>query len=601
MGLKPKNFTKSAFTYDGHRTFKIVEEKAERILKAPLLQKILGKKDQVQVVKKDYKIFCGPIKQNQHTISDLTPTTNPNDLPLDVQKFIENKWTPEARLTVYDKDSKKALTASEAVDKRNENPRWTPFYFQNPMQSYDYLVYESLIKNTILGPAMKQLIKYIMGTGFRPELTLRMPTKDKIKDKELVDKYQFIISQLEYVDRLVSERSDEGGIDSTFKTKVTNLVHNMLVFNRSCVLFVYDTKKPIKMVMLKPGKTDSGNLKGSDDKIKDDNKDGEEKSFPKIPVGLVDFHPRDMGIVKISPENHKMISLQLNQVQGMVDVDKMIYLWNSEYSAPIHNAKYYGGSMMMPMIDAARLLRNQLSSILPAVAENMAGGLYHIFIRPQGNTVEQKQQEYTDITTATEFGTSNVFMIDPADVREDQINFDPKISELVLMFDTVIKYILACANVPQIGFYDESAANHATAVEKIQLTISTIINPMRDTIGDEIARQWYDRIFKILYEDDEEILKLFRVKLTFDDMQVETLRERAEAIQIVESRGPKFTNQKYEEVIQITGYADNVEGDVITNEPGDEMDIKDSTDPNRTYQVKSHNRAKPGGKTTDTK
>ena len=61
-------------------------------------------------------------------------------------------------------------------------------------------------------------------------------------------------------------------------------------------------------------------------------------------------------------------------------------------------------------------------------------------------------------------------------------------------------------------------------------------------------------------------------------------------------RGRKI-DQKYEEVIQVTGYADNVEGDVITNEPGDEMDIKDSTDPNRTYQVKSYNRTRPGEKT----
>ena len=566
MKFGTKKFGKSAYTYDGYKPFKIIAEKADKAITIAK-NAIKGTEQDTKIEKKNLSIFCGPLRESQHTIAELSPTTDPGELPPDLQRFVEDKWTPQSQLTVFDPKAKKALTASEAKDMKSGNPRWMPQYFQNPMQSYDYLVYESLIKNTILGPAMKSLIKYIMGTGFKPELELRMPTKDKLKDKAEIDKHEYIISQLLYVDRLVSEKSDTDGIDTTFKTKITNMVHNMLVFNRSCAVFVYDEKNPIKMKMF--------NEKGV--------QDGEEKIFKNIPTGLVDFHPRDMGIVKISPDSHKMVALQIQQFQGMIDVDKMIYMWNAEYSAPIYNSKYYGGSMMMPMIDPARLIRNQISSILPAVAENMAGGLYHIFVKPQGNNEQQKRAEYEDITKSVEFGTSNVFMIDPQDVAYENVNFDPKITELITVFDAMIKYILAAANVPQIGFYDESAANHATAVEKIQLTISTIINPMRDGIGDEISRQWYDRIFRILYADDPKIIEKFRITIGFDDMQVETLRERAEAIEVIERRGPKFNNNKYEEIIQIDGYADDVEGEIKQ-----EVDGVEVQDGKKNYRVKPY-------------
>ena len=248
----------------------------------------------------------------------------------------------------------------------------------------------------------------------------------------------------------------------------------MLIYNRACGVFIYDKKDPIKI-----GDTE----------------------FPNIPVNIVDFHPKDMGLVKISPESHKMTALQINQISGFVGVEDMIYLWNSDYAAPIWNSKYYGGSMMMPVIDAARVIRSTISSIIPAINENMVGGLYHIFVEPQGGTEAQKKDEYESITQATEFGTSNVFMISPDIVQYENVNFDPKRAELIEMFQMLVKYILALANVPQIGFFDEAAANHATAVEKIQLTITTVINPMREWIGDEIARQWYNRIFAQLYKE----------------------------------------------------------------------------------------------------
>ena len=549
-----------AYSYQGYTPYSIIKEKTTKtIKKTGIIQRLQWwKKPKEQVIHSSYRIRCGPLKGNQQKILDLEPGLSTESLMTpEHRSLIEQTWEPKPQLTVFDHTEKKSLTAAQAVSMRTKNSKWMPMYYQNPMQSYDYLVYESLFKNTIIGPVMTQLVKFIVGTGFEPQLELRNPTNDKEADKKLIESNIEIINKLKYIDRCINEKSDEEGIDSTLQVKLSNLILNMLVFNRGCAVFGYDEDHPITI-------------------------DG--KTYADIPTSLTEYHPRDMGLIKISPVNQKMISLQIQQRNQLVKVNDMIYLWNSEFSAPIYLSKYYGGSMCMPMISAARLMQNQLTKVLPATCENMGAGLYHTYIEPAGGTEEQKELEYQSITQATSYGTASVFMIDPERVRTDPINFDPKIQELMGMFGDMVKYITATAKLPQIGFFDEAAANHATAVEKIQLTMSTSINPTREWIGDEFARQWYNRIFRILYKDDKTSLDTFRIKVSFEDLQVETLMERTKSVSELNDVGIKLDDEKLEELLQIEGMADHtVNSPTMPNEGSDGTGMQSK---NR-YEVKN--------------
>ncbi len=550
LAKNKKGPQRHAFSYDGYKEWTVVKKKAKEETKKitkGFLQKLKFWHKEVAkpVAAESFQIKAGPIRGGKDTDFPLLPGVNPSTLTPEMTKFIEDNWMPEPKLSVYDAKEKVPLTAAVAEQRRVDDKRWMPQYYQNPMQGYDYLVYESLLKNTILGPLAWSLVKFILGTNFEPALELLNPTNDKKKDQEVIKKHEYIINNLKYIDRCMSNKSDEEGIDITFKSKITNMIHNMLFFNRSCAVYTFDDKHPIEL-----------NAKGAEG--------GETKKYPDIPTGLVDFHPRDMGIVKISPESHKMVSLQISQINGFVDWDTMLYMWNSQSAAPIYNAKFYGGSLLMPTIEPARFVRTQVSSILPAVAENMVGGLYHIFIEPEGGTEAQKTIEYESIVKAAQFGTANVFMIAPDRVNYENVNFDPKIAELIVAFDTQIKYIIACFNLPQIGSYDEAAANHATAVEKIQLTISTAINPLREWIGPQIE-PWYNANFNHIYKDEEEG-KLFRIKIDFEDLQVETLKERTESIQTLKDAGIKLDGEKLEEILRIEDLEEHMEE--IDDDPG---------------------------------
>ena len=76
----------------------------------------------------------------------MLPNVTGNSLTPEMRQLVENHWMPQQQLTVFDHNTKAPLTAQEANEKRKNSPRWLPLYYQNPMQSYDYLVYESLFK-----------------------------------------------------------------------------------------------------------------------------------------------------------------------------------------------------------------------------------------------------------------------------------------------------------------------------------------------------------------------------------------------------------------------------------------------------------------------
>ena len=126
------------------RDFKIVATKeVEKVLNPTFWQKILPwKQPKKQLSPQRFEIYCGPLKKTDLKLHDLLPGMDANELPSDMKKIVEDKWTPTPELTVYDPKSKSALTASQALEYRKNN-RWMPTYFQNPMQSYDYIVYES--------------------------------------------------------------------------------------------------------------------------------------------------------------------------------------------------------------------------------------------------------------------------------------------------------------------------------------------------------------------------------------------------------------------------------------------------------------------------
>ncbi|MEK0347807.1 MAG: hypothetical protein QQN44_05705 [Nitrosopumilus sp.] len=473
----------------------------------------------------------GPLFGNQIAI---TSSVLGYDAPYDKQ-VVEN-WEPNMFLSVMDDNTGHALSAAQINSRRQEN--WIPTYFANPMQELDYITFEALSRSTIGGSIFQSIVKFLVGTGFRPELELINPGDDSVKNQKEIDANKEVIQNLLLIDQQLTV-DGKGYLDVSFIEKISAIILNTLIFNRSALIFGYE--KPIEI---------NGTL------------------YSDIPSSIKFAHARDLGIIKVSPGTHRLEAVQWINAFDMIPTSEMIYLWNPLVSSKTRNSWFYGDSMMLPMIDALRVIRKNLGVNFLAMAETSYAGRGLLSIAPQGSTEQEKIDEYTQITKNLSIpATTHLLLEDPENTRFDNINYQAKSKEFAELNESLVKYSVATSGMPHSMFYDESASNRATLIGKIQLAIATVINPMRESFGRTISDQWYDRWFRLIYKDDIELLKKFHIKMVFDDLPITEWFDNVEAALELDSR-KQLKDSKFGELTGLSNYSDMVETDAETNPGG---------------------------------
>ena len=502
----------------------------------------------------------GPIPNNARKIqqSFLNPDAEYNE------NIISN-WIPHMAVSVVDENSGRPLSASEANDRRlasSQKTNWIPNFFVNPMQDLDYMVIEALTRFTFIGPLMDALLKFLMGTGFRPELDLINPNKDAEKNEKEIQNNQDIIETLMQIDTQLN-MDNELDLDTSFTDKIAALISVTNIFNRGALMFGYD--KPIEV---------------------------EGKSFKQIPSSLKFAHPRDLGIINVAPDTWRLRSVQWRNAYNMIPTKDMIYLWNPLISAKTRNSWWYGDSMIMPMLDASRVIRKNIGVNFPAMAETAWAGSYILAVRPQGTTLSEKQKEYGQIVGNMVTGAGNVLLEDPNDVAFHNVDFNPKVNEFKELTEVLIRYSVASTGLPHSMFYDESQSNRSTMLGKIQLATSTVINPMRQWISREISNQWYQRWFRLLAKNGvikEEMLKKFKIKMVFNDLRIEEWFDKVEAVNEVDSR-KELSDESYGELIGIENYKNKVVPDAQTTPGGSGKNKMTFGDSKNSFELKKKQR-----------
>ncbi len=446
---------------------------------------------------------------------------------------IVNKWMPNLQLSVNDDLTGKPLSAAEITYKRNTKQHWYPRFFSNPMQSLDYQTFEAHLRSTIGGPLMRSFVKFLVGKGFKPELELINPGEDSIENQKEIDANQDIIKALLQIEYQYSYDKN-GYLDTSFQDKINALILNCLSFNRSAIIQRYDESVIVN-----------------------------DKKFSGLPTSGQNAHARELGIIEVDPLTARLKQVQWQNTNGMVDIDNTIYLWNSLASANTYNTTHYGDSTVIPMIDALRVIRTNIGVNFQAMGENAYSGLGLLFVKPKGQTVQQKIDEYIQVSGNIVPATTNILMEDPDDVRFDNVNYQPEVDKFVNMTESMIKYCAACLGMPHSMFYDEAASNRATMIGKIDLTIETVMNPLREWLDRALSPQTYDKWFRQIYQDNDELLKKFRIKMVFEDLHIAEWYDKVEAVNNLDSRH-QLTDVAYGDMLGIDNYVGMIESGAET-------------------------------------
>jgi len=445
----------------------------------------------------------------------------------DYDEELVTNWTPSMQLSPVNSSSGIPLSAAQVKTRLRKNPKTYFQYSVNPLQSLDYRAIQAMLRSTIGSSLFLALVKFIVGRGFKPELELINPNEDSEENQKEIDANQKIIHDLMSIDRQLSF-DDSGELDVSFTEKISGLILNALTYNRGALIFGYD--KPVEV-------------------------DG--KKWAEIPSSIKPAHPADMGIIKENPETGRLQAFQWRNAFEMVPTYDSIYLFNSVLAANTHNANNYGDSMAISMIDALRVIRKNNGVNFGAMAEVAYAGLGLLIVRPQGNTASQKQAEYRAVSQNIVPAAINALMEKPEDVVYYPVDYKPQVDQFVGMNESLIKYCVACLQLPHALFYDEASANRATMIGKIQLTIATVINPMREWIGRSITDQWYDRWFRLMYKNTD-IVKKFKIKMVFEDLHIEEWFDKIEATNALDSR-KQLTDKAYGELSGIENYTGKTE------------------------------------------
>ena len=316
-----------------------------------------------------------------------------------------------------------------------------PRMYVNPMQDIDYMIITGLMKTTFGGPLMESYTKFMVGTGFRCELVLRKPSGDKKKDKETLEKFKYVKEALDEIDRKMDD-NDEGALDIPFVDLVTQAVSAAWIYNRAVLKFQYG--KPVEVM----GKTYKG-----------------------IPTAMQYIHPRELGAIEVNQAG-QLLRVAESTMNNLIETKDMIYVWNPIVTAVEPNATWYGGSKVLPMVDALRQLRYTLSRAFPSMSKNAWAGLFLLFVKPQGQTEAVKQQEYEQVMSSMPRGDGAALMEDPEDVAVENITFDAKFEELKNVAEFCIKTCIAKLGLPNSMFFDEASfESKLPCLGKIQLAI----------------------------------------------------------------------------------------------------------------------------------
>ena len=337
-------------------------------------------------------------------------------------------------------------------------------------------------------------------------------------------------------------RATRASLDVSFKQKITAMISSTLAYNRGALKFTY--KHPII-------------IRG-------------EEHRNIIPSHVTFVHAQDLGIIETDPETGELTKVQIrNAADSYTEVKDMIYLWNPVTSAKVYNSWYYGTSMLAPLLSASKLIRNLVSETFPAMAKSAWAGVFFLIVKNDGNTIESKRQEYAELARNAPPGGQNVLIKDPEDVKLENIDFEPKIKDLRELFESMLKLAISAMGLPQVAFYDESASNRSTMVGKIQLVLRTTIEPMREWIGSEIAKQWYEPWFRYLYANNPELTSKLKIKLSWADLHISEWEDSIDAALKLDSR-KQLKDGEFGELMGLDNYPVMTDPDAETIPGGSE-------------------------------
>ena len=516
----------------------------------------------------------------------------------DSQKKLFGAWLPEAKVaSMTDTDAPLGIrNAAAGKSKGLGSVFMWPKYWQNIYQYQDYLVLQDNYANTIAGRILDVIVYFTIANGIKPKLEPK--DKSKYSDEELtaaLDKARWATTVFEQIDQQITEGTDAMPYAEFNADGEPEFIPNYSVAANDAP--TYDTPLTQKWASFLTLTLNFGRCAMVPNVDANDNKvsfkvDGQEKSYKGIPKIFQILHPRDMGFNHVDPVTWRLLGIQIYNSNWILKPQQMLFM---EYNAgnPVYGAMYYGYSMLQSMMGSARTLRRIIEVDFPLIAKTRWSGMYWIFFKRKGEMGVSAAAEHQALLSAIDLQGINVGLEDDpqTDVRIENLDLDPKISELIEMCKFLIQYMMSQVGMPQGLLFGEQDLNRDTFKTAVQTFTKGGVKKYRRLLL-HTATQHYRRIAATITPQDAKlkaVLDEFNVVATVDEFNLESPTELANALIVLENAvGGKFTTQAQADFLEMSDLAQKLDPDsgpedVPQMGGGSKMNIKN--DEGKSFEV----------------
>ena len=378
-------------------------------------------------------------------------------------------------------------------------------YYANPRQYYDHVLLADAYANTFAGEVIDTLVAFIMGRGVFPVLALRRPSGDPDKDAKELEAVHDVLLDIMEIDQWFSDMGpvrQDNWFDTVFQERIRSLVTMCLVFGRAAMAKEYWAHLPRVELDDKP---------------------------IKMPNVLKIIHPIEMGLTEVELYSGKVAGVWISNDQPYLPMEDMIYIVNNNYS-PMIGTHTYGFTRLQRCIDHTRMYRRLLARSLPQYLRVSATGMGAFLMNTTGYPPAVRENIRSNLLNMHRTGEIAVIdyaNVDDFDWKEFKINTD--IGALVELEKGLLSSISTVLGVPHSIVFD-SAESRATLIGRIVSFSNTTVATARESIGNQLAQQWWMPILRTLKKDESDFLKKFTLKTRFVDLSLETKLELVERL-----------------------------------------------------------------------
>jgi hypothetical protein len=480
-------------------------------------------------------------------VNDLTGDYTMSDSITQKNNFLDNYMpSNDIRPLDVELDGNKIVSQMPFVAKKRNNGQVIfPKFFYSPLNALDMIVLQDIYMKTICGTIIDILVSFTKGKGIRPVLKLnseneveikkikpfKLNEKDTLgpKDPKVITKSnkdalgsqpeeskeelmarvlaenEIILDPIIAIDNSFSDpKQTDPLLDETFDEKIEALIRNHWIFGRSMLTYEYFKERTFKWNGV---------------------------PYPDIPNVLKIPHTRDMGFVHIDQLTHKLKGVSLMFSTEIIESPDMLYLEHNTNSA-IYNGKHYGYSKMERMIDDGRSLKKLKARDFPNVASIGYAGFSVIAFAADEKGTESENNQNTAFVNSMTVGSPNATTLqDPVNgMHVHNINTDAKIKEMIEMAQYHAESAAKSAQVPTTLVSKEKDPNRDTLLGILRLFKENVIRLLQNTISKKIDAQWYMKNFRIIYNDNQDILDNFHIESEFIDIKLESWDDLVESV-----------------------------------------------------------------------